>query len=65
MGKNRNRTAGHQYERDIVKEMKSLGYDCSVTARSESKNMDNKKTSEEKPSKKRKASSFRKSLKQK
>jgi 3-methyladenine DNA glycosylase AlkC len=39
---NRNRSAGHSYERTIVKELKELGFDV-VTARSESRNMDNKK----------------------
>ena len=36
---NRNRTAGHNYERSIVNELKELGFDC-VTARSESRNKD-------------------------
>jgi len=39
---NRNRTAGHNLERDIVKELKELGFDV-VTSRSESRSMDNKK----------------------
>lgn len=38
---NRNRTAGHNYERQIVKEVKQLGYEKVVTSRSESRNMDN------------------------
>lgn len=37
---NRNRTAGHSYERLIVNDLKDLGYDV-VTARSESRNADN------------------------
>ena len=37
---NRNRTAGNQYERDIVNELKEHGYDV-VTTRSESRNADN------------------------
>jgi Holliday junction resolvase len=37
---NRNRTAGNQYERDIVIDLKSMNYDV-VTARSESRNADN------------------------
>lgn len=36
---NRNRTAGNNYERKIVNELKEKGYDC-VTSRSESRNMD-------------------------
>ena len=42
MANNRNRTAGHNLERDIVNEIKTLGYNV-VTARAESRNMDNKK----------------------
>lgn len=38
---NRNRDAGHNYERKIVKELKELGYDKVVTSRAESRNMDN------------------------
>lgn len=41
MGSNRNRVAGHNLERLIVKELKELGYDA-VTARAESRNMDNR-----------------------
>jgi Holliday junction resolvase len=41
MASNRNRTAGHNFERLIVKELKELGYDV-VSARSESKNMDDR-----------------------
>lgn len=37
---NRNRTAGHNYERQIANDLKELGYDV-VTARSESRNADN------------------------
>lgn len=37
---NRNRTAGHNYERAIVKDLTDLGYDV-VTARAESRNADN------------------------
>lgn len=36
---NRNRTAGNQYERDIVNDLKNLGYDV-VTSRSESRAAD-------------------------
>lgn len=38
---NRNRTAGHNYERQVAKELKALGYEKVVTSRSESRNMDN------------------------
>lgn len=38
---NRNRTAGHNYERTTVNELKKLGYDKVVTSRAESRNMDN------------------------
>ncbi len=38
-----NRTAGNQAERDIVKELKELGYTDVVTSRAESRNMDAKK----------------------
>lgn len=41
MGSSRNRSAGHGLERSIVKELKELGYDA-VTARAESRNMDNR-----------------------
>jgi len=41
MAKNRNRTAGHNYERQIVNELKNMNMFC-VTSRSESRNMDNK-----------------------
>ena len=41
MGSSRNRVAGHNLERLIVKELKELGYDA-VTARAESRNMDNR-----------------------
>lgn len=37
-----NRTAGNNYERQIVNELKELGFDA-VTARAESRNMDAKK----------------------
>jgi hypothetical protein len=40
MANNRNR--GNQYERDIVIELKKLGYNDVVTSRAESRNMDNK-----------------------
>ncbi|WP_321330505.1 hypothetical protein [uncultured Ilyobacter sp.] len=36
----RNRTAGNQYERDIVKELKELGYTKAVTSRNESRTAD-------------------------
>lgn len=39
---NRNRTAGHNYERQIIKELKELGFPDCVSSRSESKNLDNK-----------------------
>lgn len=38
---NRNRTAGNNYERQVVRELKKLGFEKVVTSRSESKNMDN------------------------
>ena len=41
--KRNNRTAGNNYERLIVKELKELGYGDAVTARSESRNMDARK----------------------
>ena len=41
MGRN-NRTAGNSYERKIVNELKGIGYSDVVTARAESRNMDNK-----------------------
>lgn len=37
---NRNRTAGHNYERQTVRELTEMGFDV-VTARSESRNLDN------------------------
>ncbi len=41
MGKGkRNRTAGHNFERDIVNELKLHGFPEAVSARSESKNTD-------------------------
>jgi hypothetical protein len=40
MASNRNRTAGHNYERQLVKEFKELGYGSCCTSRSESKNRD-------------------------
>jgi len=39
---NRNRTAGNNYERIVVQELKKIGYDDVTTARAESRNMDNK-----------------------
>lgn len=39
---NRNRNAGNAYERELVNELKELGFDV-VTSRAESRNMDNKK----------------------
>lgn len=39
---NRNKTAGSNYERQIRKELIELGYECAVTSRSESKNMDDR-----------------------
>lgn len=42
MAKNRNRSAGNGYERDIVNELKALGF-FTVTSRNESKRMDDKK----------------------
>ena len=38
----RNRRAGHDYERAVVRELKGLGFDDVLTARSESRNKDNK-----------------------
>ena len=37
-----NRTRGNQYERDLVNELKELGFKDVVTSRAESRNMDNK-----------------------
>lgn len=37
-----NRRRGHNYERTIVNEIKSYGYEGIVTSRSESKNMDDR-----------------------
>lgn len=37
-----NRTAGHRYERAVVNDLKDKGFDDVVTARSESRNMDNR-----------------------
>lgn len=42
MGSKRNRTAGHNFERCIVNELKQLGFPEAVTARSESRNRDDK-----------------------
>ena len=39
---NRNRTAGNNFERLIVNELKELGFDDVVTSRAESRNMDNR-----------------------
>jgi hypothetical protein len=36
----RNRQAGHAYERQIIKELKKLGFPEAVSARSESRNLD-------------------------
>lgn len=41
MAKNRNRTAGHNYELEVIKSLKHL-YPDAVSSRSESKNLDNK-----------------------
>ena len=41
MATNRNRTAGHNFERAIVIELKEIGYEDVVTSRAESRNMDN------------------------
>lgn len=38
----RSRVAGHSYERQIVKELKELGFKNAVSSRSESKNLDDK-----------------------
>jgi len=38
----RNRTAGHNFERDVVQDLKILGFPDAVTARAESRNTDNK-----------------------
>jgi len=40
VAKNRNRTAGHNYERQVVNELKNMGFNM-VTARSESRRADN------------------------
>lgn len=40
MAANRNRTAGHNFERQIIKELKSLGFEA-VSTRSESRSKDN------------------------
>ena len=37
-----NRTAGHNYERQIVNELLELGFEDIVTSRAESRNMDNR-----------------------
>jgi len=37
----RNRTAGHNFERECVKKLKKIGFTEAVTARSESRNLDN------------------------
>lgn len=42
MATNRNRQAGHGFEREIVNELKDLGYPSLVTSRAESRNMDNR-----------------------
>lgn len=38
---NRNRTAGNNYERLVVNELKERGFEDVVTSRAESRNMDN------------------------
>lgn len=38
---NRNRTAGNNFERETVNDLKELGFEGMVTSRSESRNMDN------------------------
>lgn len=40
---NTNRNRGNNYERQIVNELKDLGFESVVTSRSESRNLDNKK----------------------
>lgn len=42
MAVNTSRTRGHNFERDIVRELKELGFLSVVSARSESKNMDDR-----------------------
>jgi len=42
MGSKRNRTAGHGFERCIINELKLLGFPEAVSARSESRNLDDK-----------------------
>ena len=42
MASNRNKTAGSNFERDTVRELKELGFKGVVTSRSESRNMDNR-----------------------
>jgi Holliday junction resolvase len=41
MASNRNRTAGNNFERKVVNELKELGFEDVVTSRAESRNMDN------------------------
>jgi hypothetical protein len=42
MSGSRNRTAGHNFERQIVNELKAIGFKNAVSARSESRNTDDK-----------------------
>lgn len=42
MAVNTSRTRGHNFERDIVRELKELGFLSVVSARSESRNMDDR-----------------------
>jgi hypothetical protein len=37
----RNATKGHNYEREVIKELESLGYDHLSSTRAESRNLDN------------------------
>jgi hypothetical protein len=37
---NRNRTAGHNWEREVIKDLKKLGYKTAVSSRYESKRAD-------------------------
>ena len=41
MNRRNNKTAGSNYERTIVRELKEMGFSGVVTSRSESRNMDN------------------------
>lgn len=38
---NRNRTAGHDWEREVIKDLKEMGYTDAVSSRQESRETDN------------------------